>query len=779
MMKDYMRLARQIAAESCVLLENENQALPLKKGEKIAIYGRSAFHYHKSGLGSGGHVNVSYEVGILDALKKEDTLCIDQPLQDIYEKWLLEHPYDPGEDEEKAPWNQEEMPVTEEMLIRAKVSDVSLIVIGRIAGEEKDNQNQEGSFLLTKTEEKLIEEVCKVSKRTVVLLNVGNIIDMSWVQKYHPQAVLYVWQGGQEGGNGVVDVLCGKVNPCGKLTDTIAKELEDYPSTAYFGNEEKNYYVEDIYVGYRYFETFARDKVLYPFGYGLSYTSFSIVANLKEITDTSCVISGVVKNIGDFAGKEVVQVYVEVPQGKLGNPVRKLVGFLKTKELEVGESEEFSMRIPKNVFASYDDSGITGKKSCFVLEDGEYQFYVGNNVRTAYLVGSYAQSFAVIEQLEEAVAPVEMFQRMKPVKEGKDLYNIGMENVPTGSYHNGNREDRETVFPFTGDKGYKLTDVYQKKISMDEFIAQLSDEDLIHISRGEGMSSEKVTSGTAAAFGGLTERLQSFGIPALCCADGPSGIRMDSGTKAFSLPNETALGCTFNVELVEELFHKLGAELVKNKIDSLLGPGMNIHRNPLNGRNFEYISEDPFVTGKIAAAQVRAISTQGVYATIKHFCANNQEAGRKKVNSIVSERALREIYLKGFEIAVKEGEAHSVMTTYGAVNGTWTSGSYDLCTQILRKEWGFTGIVMSDWWAEANYEGSLSSQKVKAPMVAAQNDIYMCVSDTTKNPENDDLEEKLEEGYITRGQFHRNVKNILEFAMKTPAFLRNVETKNV
>ena len=310
-----------------------------------------------------------------------------------------------------------------------------------------------------------------------------------------------------------------------------------------------------------------------------------------------------------------------------------------------------------------------------------------------------------------------------------------------------------------------------KKVSMEEFIAQISEEDLIAIFRGEGMCSPKVTAGTAAAFGGVTDGLTALGIPVGCCSDGPSGIRMDCGTKAFSLPNGTSLGCTFNVELVGALYEMTGKELRLNKIDSLLGPGMNIHRNPLNGRNFEYISEDPILTGWICAAQVKAMAKSGIGSTIKHFCGNNQEVGRSTSDSVISERALREIYLKGFEIAVKEGGARSVMTTYGSVNGLWTAGSYDLCTTILRKEWGFDGIVMTDWWAKSNYEGHQGEAPVKAPVVAAQNDIYMVVSDAKANPENDDVEEMLHAGKITLGELQRNAANILGFLLKSPSIL--------
>ena len=288
------------------------------------------------------------------------------------------------------------------------------------------------------------------------------------------------------------------------------------------------------------------------------------------------------------------------------------------------------------------------------------------------------------------------------------------------------------------------------------------------------MCSPKVTPGTAAAFGGITESLRNFGIPVACCADGPSGIRMDCGTNAFSLPNGTALGCTFNVDLVKKLYKMTGIELCRNKIDSLLGPGMNIHRNPLNGRNFEYVSEDPILTGKIGAAQVIGIQEAGSTATIKHVCANNQEASRRFVDSIVSERALREIYLKGFEIAVKEGKARSVMTTYNPVNGIWTAGSYDLCTTILRKEWGFDGIVMTDWWAEANTEGEKSTRENKAPMVLAQNDLYMCVSNSLENVEYDNVKERFEAGEVTRSDLQRNAKNILKFIMKSQAMLHEL-----
>ena len=772
-LEKYAVLAREAVAEGCVLLENKGQALPLRDGERVAVFGRMAFHYYKSGLGSGGWVNTRYVVGILDALKECEGVYLDEKLMGIYEDWIMENPYDEGQGWGHVPWCQKEMDVTEEMLDCARRNDVSLVVIGRTAGEDQDNNAKAGSYCLTETEEDMIRRVCEVSERTVVVLNVGNIIDMSWVEKYRPQAVLYVWQGGQEGGNGVADVLTGNVCACGKLTDTIAADIKDYPSTENFGDPFKNYYKEDIYVGYRYFETFARDKVLYPFGYGLSYTTFEMKAEVLKNTGDEITVSATVANTGELKGKEVVQVYVKVPQGKLGNPARKLIGFAKTKELEPGEQEKVCIVIPKYDMASYDDSGVTGHKSCYVLEEGIYEIFVGSDVRSAVSVGCYEEEFRVIEELEEAYAPVEKFQRMKAVLSPDGTYQAVTEDVPVRTIDPQERRANEIpeTYVYTGDKGYKLVDVLDKKVSMEEFVAQISEEDLIAMFRGEGMCSPKVTAGTAAAFGGVTDSLNALGIPVGCCSDGPSGIRMDCGTKAFSLPNGTSLGCTFNVELVGALYEMTGKELRLNKIDSLLGPGMNIHRNPLNGRNFEYISEDPILTGRICAAQVKAMAKSGIGSTIKHFCGNNQEVGRSTSDSVISERALREIYLKGFEIAVKEGGARSVMTTYGSVNGLWTAGSYDLCTTILRKEWGFQGIVMTDWWAKSNYEGHQAEVTAKAPMVAAQNDIYMVVSDAKSNPENDDVEEMLHAGKITVGELQRNAANILGFLLKSPSVL--------
>ena len=773
----YARMARKAAAEGAVLLKNEGNVLPLKEGERLAVFGRIQFDYYKSGTGSGGMINTRYVVGILDALK-EEKIVLNLELEQVYRDWLKEHPFDKGSGWAQEPWSQQEMPLSGEMVKKAAAeSDTALVIIGRTAGEDRDAKAEKGSFFLSEGEEDMLRQVCGAFDRVVVALNVGSIMDMNWVEAYGPQAVLYVWQGGMEGGHGVADILMGRVNPCGRLADTIARSVEDYPSHIHFGGEDGNRYAEDIYVGYRYFETFASagEKVLYPFGFGLSYTSFSIQSKM-EAGKENCVFHVKVQNTGACAGREVVQLYVSAPQGNLGKPLRSLAAFAKTKCLAPGEAQEMTLQVEKKVFASYDDSGASGHKSCYVLEAGTYRFYVGGDVRSAQPAGTMElEETEVLEQCRPALAPVESYDRMKPAQASGTL-DLSWEKTPLRTYSMAqrSRENHREDLPCTGDRGYRLADVYDNKISLEEFVSQLSDEELCCMVRGEGMCSPKVPPGPAAAFGGVTQSLAEYGIPCGCCADGPSGIRMDCGTYAFCLPNGTCLACSFDEELVRQLYEMEGAELRKNRIDILLGPGMNIHRHPLNGRNFEYFSEDPLLTGKMAAAQIRGMGQYQVTGALKHFAANNQEFHRSLYNSVVSERALREIYLKGYEIAVKEGGAYAIMTTYGAVNGLWTAGNYDLLTTVLRSEWGFDGLVMTDWWAMINDEGQAPAQSNLAAMVRAQNDVYMVVQDSGRNSGGDNLEACLADGTLGRADLLTCAMNILKVLMRSAVMDRSL-----
>ena len=769
----YLDTAAKMVSEGIVMLKNDNNALPLDTDKEVAVFGRIQFHYYKSGTGSGGMVNVTKVVNILDGLI-DNGVKVNEKLLGTYRKWDKENPFDLGEGWGGEPWSQKEMPLDEGLVKEtAKSCETAIVIIGRTAGEEQDNRLEAGSYLLSDDEIAMLTVVRENFKKVVLLLNVGNIIDMTVINRIAPDAVLYVWQGGMTGGKGTADVLTGKVSPSGKLPDTIAYKASDYPSDANFGREEnRDIYAEDIYVGYRYFETFAKDKVLYPFGFGLSYTGFEIKTEKAEITEGAVKLSVSVKNIGSYKGKEVIEVYCEAPQGRLGKAARVLCGFEKTRELVPQEEQVVEIAVDIAKLASYDDSGVTGNKSCYVLEAGEYKFYVGSDVRSAEYACSFEQGENLVtERLTQSLAPVESFERIKPVCEG-GAFSIGREAVPVSEVDESARrlEKLPKEIAYTGDKGIKLWDVKNGKNTMDEFIAQLSDYDLSCIIRGEGMGSPRVTAGTASAFGGVSENLNGFGIPAGCCSDGPSGMRLDCGTKAFSLPNGTMIASSFNKELTSELFTFMGLEMAANKVDCLLGPGMNIHRHPLNGRNFEYFSEDPFLTGKMAAAELKGMAGAGVTGTIKHFCANNRETNRHFIDSVVSERALREIYLKGFEIAVKEGGASSVMTTYGRVNGLWTAGNFDLNTVILREEWGFKGFTMTDWWANINVRGKEPDKTDFAAMARAQNDVYMVCPDGEKNDDNTLV--ALENGGIERCELQRNAANICGFLLHTNALKR-------
>ena len=775
----YLKTAAQVVSEGIVMLKNEHQALPLKPHEEIALFGRIQFHYYKSGTGSGGMVNVSKVTNIVDGLQ-ESGIKLNQELLDVYHKWDNENPFDLGDGWGKEPWSQKERPLEDSLAARAaKRCQTAIAVIGRTAGEEQDNSLTEGSFLLSSDEKQMLTTVRRHFSKMIVLLNVGNIIDMNELLEIAPDAILYVWQGGMTGGTGTADVLTGKISPCGKLTDTIAKHVEDYPSAPYFGDPVRNFYSEDIYVGYRYFETFAPDKVLYPFGFGLSYTTFQIKTNdITELSDKwNFIIT--VTNTGSCSGKEVVQIYCEAPQGKLGKPVRVLCGYEKTNTLSPGESQTVTISVSKTQTASYDDSGISGHAHCFILEEGDYHFYVGTDVRHAVKTYTCTQNGTlVISSHQQALAPVEAFERIKPVL-STDGYEPQMEPVPLSEVDETKRrlENLPKEIPFTGDRGIRLCDVRKGTHTMEEFIAQMTDYDLACVIRGEGMNSPRVTAGTASAFGGVSQELEALGVPCGCCDDGPSGMRLDCGTKAFSLPNGTMMACTFNRTLLTELFALTGLEMIANKVDCLLGPGMNIHRHPLNGRNFEYFSEDPYLTGTIASAQLHGLHQSGVTGTIKHFCGNNQETNRHDTNGVISERALREIYLKGFEIAVKEGHADSVMTTYGPINGVWTAGSFDLTTQILRNDWVFTGFTMTDWWANINRRGQAVDKSDFAAMAIAQNDVYMVCAIGAENDDN--ILASLENGTLQRSELQRNAANICRFLMNTQAMARleGTETK--
>lgn len=785
--KGFAEKSREAAAEGIVLLKNQDKVLPFSTEDKISVFGRPQLEYYRSGTGSGGAVQVEYATNIIDGFKNSN-LNINEELANDYVEWLKDHPFDNGGGGWACePWFQKDMDITVEYAKKqAQVSNKAVYIIGRTAGEDKDNYNGEGSYLLTEEEISNIKNITEAFEDVVVVLNVSNIIDMKWVN--NPQfngkvkAVAYVWSGGMEGGNAVVDVLSGKETPSGKLPDTIAENLEDYPSYENFGDPLKNLYKEDIYVGYRYFETFAPEKVVYEFGFGQSYTTFDIETLSAKVEDEKVKLQAKVTNTGDtYSGKEVVQVYYSAPQGKLGKPAKELCAYVKTNKLAPSESQTVEIEFVVKDMASYDDSGVTGNKSSYVLEAGDYVIYVGNSVRNVKEVLTYnVEELVVTEQLSEVCCPND--ENLTILKPGKQKADGTFEKEyipsqkPTVDMAKRIEDNLPETMEITGDKGITLQDVYEGKNTIEDFVAQLSVEELAQIVRGEGMSNPRVTQGTASAFGGISDALFNYGIPAACCADGPSGLRYDG--KATQLPIGTALSASWNAPLVRELYTMEGEELRANQIDTLLGPGVNIHRHPLNGRNFEYYSEDPYLSATMSVASTGGIKDGGTWGTIKHFALNGQESHRFKVDAVCSERAIREIYLKSFEMAVKEGTVMTLMTSYNPINGHWAASNYDLCTTVLRGEWGYKGVVMTDWWAKMNdvaFGGEESNQDTR-DLVRSQNDVYMVVNNNGAevNSNNDNTESSIEAGTLTVGELQRAAINICNFILNAQVIEREL-----
>lgn len=767
-LKDLSRLA---ATEGIVLLKNDNHVLPLVD-QAISIFGRIQNNYYKSGTGSGGLVNVDYVTSITDALLENPFVKVNDELVQIYRNWEIENPFNAGSGFwASEPWSQKEMPLSLELVEKArKQSDVAIVIIGRTAGEDRDNSDTEGSYRLSQGEEDMLSLVTKAFDKVVVLLNTGNVMDMSFLDQYHISAVLYLWHGGQEGGRAAADVLTGLVSPSGKLPDTITYHIADYPSQETFGGHDESIYQEDIYVGYRYFQTFNQAAVRFPFGFGLSYTSFTyhvISVDIQEQIN----ITVKIKNVGSYAGKEVIQAYVKQPQGLLGKPQKVLVAFAKTGVLKPGEAEVLSLHFEPYDFASYDEVGATGYPSSYVLEQGRYIIELATDVNTPFADALYELSETkVLKKHEEMMRPVKAFKRIKPITvDGQ--YEVSFEDTPlrTIDLHKRIEQNMPKELKPSQDT-ITFKDVYEGKKTVDELVAQMSLESLSEIVRGEGMSSPKVTAGTASAFGAVTKTLEAYGLPIVCCSDGPSGIRMDSGMRATSMPNGTLLAASMNVELAEALYYGVGLEMIGYDIEILLGPGMNIHRHPLCGRNFEYFSEDPILTGYMGAAIVNGLQKAGVTGTIKHVALNNQEYRRFDADSISSERAIREIYLKGFEIAVKKAKAKAIMTSYNPINGIWAAGNYDLIAGIMRKEWGFKGIVMTDWWAKMNDDQEEATRQNIKAMIKAQGDLYMVVVDAKNNSMKDNSMASFENGSLKKSEAQFVAKNIVSFLLQSHTY---------
>ncbi len=781
--KAHRNLSKEAAKEGMVLLKNEEKVLPLNKGCKIALFGKGSFDYVKGGGGS-GDVTVEYILNLYEGLKSLDgCVSVFEELSEFYRNDVTKQ-YEGGAE----PGMTVEPILSEELVERARnFTDTAIITISRFSGEGWDRSGtvdaggeslygseevfakmsenifEKGDFYLSNREQKMVSTVQEYFSKVIVVLNVGGMVDTEWfVHNQSVQSVLMAWQGGMEGGLAIAELLCGIGNPSGKLTDTFAKRLEDYPSTYNF-HESDDYvnYTEDIYVGYRYFETIekAKDKVNYPFGYGLSYSTFEIIE--QKITEKNDIISinVKVKNIGGFAGKEVIQVYMSAPQGLLGKPAKSLVAFKKTKLLDIGEVQELTLEVKVEDWASYDDLGKV-QKSAYILEKGEYYLYIGTSVRDTVKVdfAYVVEESRVIKQLKTELAPTLLKKRL--------LADGSFESLPVSEEDDSEPSifkpltyvETECIAPATRErKRYcmlentpmkkdvnQLIDVVEGKITLEDFLQQLSDDEVAHLLGGQENTGVANTFG----FGNLPE----FGVPNVMTADGPAGLRINKecGVNTTAWPCATLLACSWNEEILFAIGEAGGKEVKENNIAVWLTPAVNIHRSPLCGRNFEYYSEDPYISGKLASAMVKGIQSQNIAASVKHFAFNNKESNRKNSDSRVSERAAREIYLKAFEIIVKEAEPWTIMSAYNLVNGRRASENRELLVDILRDEWGFKGLITTDWWNCAEHYKE----------VKAGNDIKMACGFDER------LIEAIKLGALTRKEMETCAERVLELIMK-------------
>lgn len=776
--KEHIQLSKEAAREGMVLLKNENGLLPLAAGSKIALFGKGSFDYVKGGGGS-GDVYTAYVRNLYEGLKAQETAVqIYEPLSAFY-RTDIRHQYEAG----AAPGMTVEPELPAKLADGAKAyADIAVIVISRFSGEGWDRSSIEcnnefnpwdnetsmpkiskevfpdGDFYLTSREKAMLSMVKERFDNIVVVLNIGGIIDLSWVKDDDQiSSALLAWQGGMEGGLAMAELLTGKGNPSGKLADTFAAKTEDYPSTANF-HESFDYvnYTEDIYVGYRYSETIpgAKEKVVYPFGYGLSYTTFHLDIPVVEQTEDEICATVQVTNTGDTAGKEVVQLYFEAPQGMLKKPARQLAAFAKTRLLLPGETQLVRLSFKKEDMASYDDLGKIAK-SAYVLEKGIYKIYAGTSVRDIEEIDQMEISENVItRQLSAHLVPNSLKERMLsdgsfealPQSECPDINECVFEKMKPGTEEGLTPAvrscSRGALFDTYGKK--QFIDVAQGKLSLDEFMAQLSDDDLLHLLGGQP------NTGVANTFG--FGNLPDYGVPSIMTADGPAGLRIGSecGVCTTAWPCATLLACTWNPALIQQIGQAGAEEVKENNLAVWLTPAVNIHRNPLCGRNFEYYSEDPLIAGKMGAAMVKGIQSQHIAASVKHFAANNKETNRKHSDSRVSERALREIYLRVFEIIVKEAQPWTIMSSYNAINGHRASENHELLEDILRGEWGFKGMVTTDWWTRAEHYKEIK----------AGNDIKM----GTGFP--DRVKKAMEMGQLGRPELEHCARRVLELILK-------------
>lgn len=739
--KEHVELSRKAATEGGVLLKNESSVLPLKNS-KIVLVGKATIDYVKGGGGS-GDVNCAYVKNLYEGfLEKEDKVKVFKPLVEFYENYVTDC-YNNG----AVPGLVEEPIVDDELLKAARdFSSVAVLSISRYSGEDWDrlalDKEEDYSkvdkfakissslfgisdFYLTHNEKLLIERLSSLFNSIIVVLNTGGVVETKWIKTNERiKGALLALQGGMEGGCAVADLLCGDVTPSGKLTDTYADDIYSYPGVTSFHNSITEVeYNEDIFVGYRYFNTIPKKdaSIVYPFGYGLSYTNFNISdIKIESALNYKFEVTFKIKNVGKYDGKEVVQIYSSAPQGLLGKPKYQLVGFKKTDLLKPNKEGLYKIKIDLTQGASYDDNGLIEKDS-FVLEKGSYKLFIGSSLDSLTMI-DYKYELSenkVVEKLHDCLSPTSLSKRLKADGEYEKLETRDKVK-DINKFERQNYYEGEGLIPFekTERQITRAEDIELEKIklincaignmSLKQFVKTLSDDELISLTGGQP------NRGVANTYGFGNSSIH--GIPNVMTADGPAGLRIDKqcGVNTTAWPCATLLASTWDLDLVEKVGVAAGLEVKENNIGVWLAPGVNIHRNPVCGRNFEYYSEDPYLSGKIGIAMVKGVQQNKVGACVKHFALNNKETNRKQSDSICSKRAIREIYLKVFEMIVKEAEPYTLMSSYNLINGERAAENKDLLSTILREEWNFEGLVFSDWWNHSeHYLEILAGQDIK------------------------------------------------------------------
>ena len=802
MEKKHLSRLRSHLAECTVLLKN-NGDFPLEKPCRIAAFGSGVRKTIKGGTGS-GEVNSRFFVNVEQGLRNAGFTITTEAWLNAYDEMYVQARKNfikQLKAEAKAKKANaimygmgKMMPEPDYDLPLDGEGDVAIYVLSRISGEGNDRVAVAGDIKLSETEKRDILALNKKYQKFMLVINAGGVVDLSEVQEV--KNILVLSQLGVETGDALADILLGEQNPSGKLTTTWSA-WEDYCAIGTFGDHNDTYYNEGIYVGYRYFDAVGK-KALYPFGFGLSYTTFETKAEKVSLDGCKVTVRAKVTNTGNFPGKETVQVYVSVPAGKLDKPYQDLAGFAKTAEIAPGTTDAVQITFDLRDVASYDES-----TSAYILEPGNYIVRVGNSSVHTQIVAAIELEQKVVTLQAKKCCGEPGFEDWKP--ENREIETIPAD-VKILSL------DCDAVSAYAVD--------YNGEYEIDEAVKNLTDEQLAFANVGAfdpkgGLQSFVGSSSTtvAGAAGETTSRLKEHGFAPIVMADGPAGVRvspefyvdekgahgvgnvgmpesmmemlpgfvqwiikkMAGGSKlpkgavlqqqyCTAIPIGTALAQSWNVDFAKACGDIVGAEMEAYGIHLWLAPALNIHRSILCGRNFEYFSEDPLISGKMAAALTLGVQAHpGRGTTIKHYAANNQEYNRFGNNSHISERALREIYLKGFGICVKESQPKAVMTSYNLLNGQHTAESADLCEAILRREFGFEGIIMTDWVVG---NGIMNSKQDIHPavkpqlMAAAGGDLFMpgCKADY------DNILKGLADGDLTRKQLEINATRVYRMA---------------